>query len=439
MKVSEILVEETKLDELAFAPIGAAAIKALNAVKAGLAAGALTFPVLTTWISAALSGWTVVELVQFVSKYASDPEEITDWESFTFDLILALSPMFGGMIIKAIPDALKRKLADWVKSKILNKWRTDNAAKYAAQRSGITDPKELRKLDARERLANMKAKKKADALVNKLPNTAKAAFVSGIGLNLVHDYYTKISKLNDEWEAYKKGDPNTMFGTDTEQEALLSYNALKRQYLGEFTAVVGIGIIGIGAMKGADLIKFVGNVVGKWQGTRFVGGIFKTISLQADAAAAMTRLIAIPGFSFALFAQTESGKKFLTGSLTNIVQGLGSISAWLIDLLQAGIKEVGEKYGIKVDFKPTIAKPPADELKSKMSNKDYLASLRKNPPELRRTTDPNNPKIIYIGGVQFTDKDGYQYASDYQMNDIKVRAKNFNLPDPTAGIVKRPG
>lgn len=277
MRVNEILVEDKKqIDE-------ALPLAAL-----------LTFPAITTAISGVLAGWTVVELVQFLGKYGDDPTGWPDekWEGIFFDVLLIAVPVLGSKVIsKLIPSRLKIRAARWLKSKILTKWRQSNAAKFARKKRGVTDPSKLRKLDAKQRLANINAMKKADTLVNNLPSKVMGAFKIGIGLNIAHDYYKKISFLDEEWEQYQKGNRKTKtFGNSTQQEAVEIYNRQKNKFWGEFVTIAGAAIA---ALPAAKAVSFVGSTLGTLTGKGFVGGL---VQLPFAAAAS---LISLTGFSSA--------------------------------------------------------------------------------------------------------------------------------------------
>lgn len=65
--------------------------------------------------------------------------------------------------------------------------------------------------------------------------------------------------------------------------------------------------------------------------------------------------------------------------------------------------------------------------------------LDTTPSSLMVGTDPNNPKIKVVGGVKITDAQGYQSVGDSYLNGIRNSFRVAGLPDPTAGIPKKPG
>lgn len=424
MKVNEILIENKKqINELAPVLIGGVGIGTIMAA-----------------ISALLAGWTLVELIQFISKYNEDPDQITDneWDNLLFDILLIVIPAGGGKLVKKlIPDSVKTRLSNWLKNKILTRYRELNRAKadkaVARAGGGAAVPAEVRKIRAKERLANIKARAKADKIVAGLPGKVKLAFAAGIGLNIAHDYYEKISLLDEYWKEYESGtmsDGNFFKGT-TEQEAIDTYNRLKRQYLGEFVSIMGVAFA---ALPLAKATSSVGTILGKVTGNGLVGGL---LNLGAQATAKLLQVMGNNKFSFLLFTQTKTGQALLANSLSSVIQGVGSATTYVLDLVDKFVQEVNEKLGTNIQTEPSLKSKPEDQAAAKVSNKDFIAAAEKVPFELRKSTDPNNPKIIYIGGVQFTDKDGYQSVSDYMINDIRQRAAAIKIPDPTQGITKK--
>ena len=424
MRVNEILAENKKqINEV---------VPLIGGVGVGAAMAA---------ISAVIAGWTLVELVQFVSKYNEDPDQVTDeqWKSILFDILLIAVPGLAGKAIKRlIPDSVKTRLSNWLKNKILNRYRELNRAKAdkaigrAHGRAGpprVAPPSEVRKFRAKERLANIKARAKADKLVASMPSKLKAVFAAGIGLNIAHDYYSKISLLDEYWAEYESGtmSEDNFFKGATQQEAIDTYNRLKRQYLGELVSTLGVAFA---ALPIAKATSTVGSLFGKG----FIGG---PINLGAQAVAKLLQVVGNNKFSFLLFTQTKTGQDLLANSLSSVMQGVGTASVYILDLVDKFVKEVNEKYGTNIPAEPSLKDTPANTAAAQISNKDYVAAAQKIPFELRKTTDPNNPKIIYIGGVQFTDKDGYQSVSDQMINHIKQSAAAIKIPDPTQGITKK--
>lgn len=417
MRVSEILIENRKQVNEALPLLG------------------LGIPAILAAISAVVAGWTLVELVQFISKYNEDPEQVTDeqWKQILLDVMLIAVPGLAGKAIgRLIPNSIKIRLANQLKTKILTRYRELNRAKAdkAVSRAGggAAVPSEVRKIRAKERLANMKARAKADKMVASMPAKLKAVFASGIGLNIAHDYYTDISDLDEQWAKYEQGDrTTTIFGNATQQQAIDTYNRMKKQYLGELVSTLGLTFAALPLAKATS-------VVGSMFGKGFVGG---PINLGAQATAKLLELVGKAGFTWALFTQTKTGQNLLATTLADVMQGVGTASAVILDMVDKFVKEVGEKIGVNVATEPSLKDTPDAMAANQLPNKDYITALQTIPAELRKTTDPNNPKIIYIGGVQFTDENGFQAVSDQMIARIRQGAAALKIPDPTQGITKK--
>lgn len=96
---------------------------------------------------------------------------------------------------------------------------------------------------------------------------------------------------------------------------------------------------------------------------------------------------------------------------------------------------------LSIDFTELalFARCCVDSTKTRNIGKVDPRLLDRTPSSLRLGTDPNNPKIKFVGGVQITDVQGFQSVGDNYLNSIKNSARVAGLPDPTAGIPKKPG
>lgn len=424
MKVNEIIAED-RLDE---------ALPIIGGI--GLA-GALTL------ISAALTGWSIFEIAQKTSKYADDPNSLNDddWDGLFLDVALLVVPGFAKLgraaLVKLMPKSVLRWCGGWLRKRVLDrlvKERKTNRAAYDKAMNKSPSPQKAADLKRKMATKNAKAASKAKATVDKFPDKVLNFINYGIGAAVAYDYWEKIYDLEDQWERYLAGDRTTyMFGDEPNNDKAYQQALEKRKrYLGELTASIGAAIAALPAARVVGALgKAFGSVTTGVTGSTLAGGLVK---LTGDAAA---NLIKYAGPGLALFLQTDTGKKFLQNSFVDtIVSGAGTITDATLKLAYDGIDALAKKVGIDsatAGLRSKIKDPNEDPLKADPT------LLDKTPSKMKVQKDPSNPKIMYIGGVQVTDADGYQAVGNNYLNSIKDDARALKMPDPTAGIPKKPG
>lgn len=424
MKVNEIIAED-RLDE---------ALPVIGGI--GLA-GALTL------ISAALAGWSIFEIVQKTSEYADDPNSLTDddWGELFLDIALLVVPGFlklgRAALVRLMPRSVLRWCGGWLRKRVLDrlaKERKTNKADYDKAMSKGPNPQKASELKKKLNARNAKAAARAKETVDKFPDKVLSFINYGIGTAIAYDYWKKIHELEDDWERYMAGDRTTEnFGDEPDQsKAYHQAQEKRKRYLGELTVGIGAAVAALPAAKAVGALgKVFGAVTTGVTGSTLAGGFVK---LTADAAA---KLIKYAGPGLALFLQTDTGRKFLQNSFVDaIVSGAGTITSATLKLAYDAIDELAKMVGIDnatAGLRSKIKDPNQDPLKSDPG------LLDKTPSSMKVQKDPSNPKIIYIGGVQVTDADGYQAIGNSYLQSIKDDARALKMPDPTAGIPKKPG
>ena len=429
MKVHEIITEEEQLNE--FVPI----------VLGGLGWGAAI-----TAIGAFLTGLSIIEIYQLVNKYSDEPENMSDddWDTLFIDVALLALPgaakLGKAVLMKTLPKSVLRRGGSWLRKRVLDKVKKERATNRQKVDNKIAKGVSPQKAaDLKKTLAarNAKAAAKAKATVDKFPEKLLTMLNLGIGVNFAYDYWTKLMELEDDYELAKNGDPTTKsFGTAIEYKAQLLADAEQRrkQLLGELT--IGVGAT-LARMPAAKATKFLGSIFGGVAGGRgtLTGGL---VALPFDIA---SKLIQHAGPGLALFMQTETGKKFLNNYVVAaITRGIGTLTNEAQKLLYSAVDELGKMVGVdnatggirsKIDKDQQAADAAAGAA-------NPAGLLDKTPSKMKVTYDPKNPKIMYIGGYQITDADGYQIAGDAYIKDIRDDARALKMPDPTANLKKRP-
>jgi hypothetical protein len=281
---------------------------------------------------------------------------------------------------------------------------------------------------------NAKAKAKAQAKIKAFPPKVWNAITVGIGAKYAIEYWEKLSELEDQYERWNAGDRTTeIFGAiEDKAEADRVAFTERNRLIGQLVIGVGAAVGGLAAAKATQVMgNMFGAGVKAGTGSKLAGGL---ISLTAGPAAL---LVKYAGPGLALFLSTETGQKAISSIYVDwIVSGIGNVTAKTMDLIYDGIDALAEKVGITGatdKLRSPIKDPNAD------SPGVTPAMLDKTPAKMKVGTDPNNPKIKFVGGVQITDAEGFQAVGNNYLASIKREAAALKLPDPTAGIPKKPG
>lgn len=428
MKIIEI-IREDRLDEVF--PVALAGLISRLPAIAGV-----TFPTIMASVSAAIAGYGILQLYQLVNQYGDDPESLTDddWGNLGIDLALVAIPVLGRVgkpvILKLLPDKIKKYFGKQISAQILERFRKESAtakAKYGkAARVGKSAPeraimvKQYRKAMDKARTT---ARQKLERFQTGEPiyNVIGKSFGVGVATKFFMDYWGKITQLEEEFKLAKEGNTETsLFGDDPQPEA--RFNSLKNQYLGELTLVVGTAIA---ALQVGNLIQLFNGIFGKIVGGGLVGGILK---VPGNIVAAIVKL---GGPGLAMFLQTESGQTLLKEPIVSAITGVGgALTSGAITAALSGIDNVAKSVG--VDATPVtnkLRRPAVTGVPEPQSPQDQNPAVA----NLAIKVDPRNPNIKYINNHQVTGPDGYVLPTA-PIQDIQQTARAFNQPDPFASL-----
>lgn len=409
MKVHQIISEQHQLSE------------AGPAIVPGAILGGLTWAGVIGAVSLFLTTISIIDLYRILEKNNYDTNNMSDedWKDFFINLILLSVPGAGrfgkAAIRKLIPDSFLTSAAKRAKSQV--------TAKINKSKIPMNSPKRVARL-----------KQLADARYAKLSTKVKTLFTTTGLASIVITYYIKLEDLESQYEAAKGGDTTTEIFGDSPQEELLNLaDGQRKKLLGE--AVLSIGAV-LGALTGAKASNFFATLLGKVKGGSIVGG------LLSIPAAGVSRLIGIGAASWPLLLQTDAGKAFLSNNLVQLASTYtGTITAGVIDFLYDGIDAIGKRVGVDTTgvtgaVKSTISK---DKEAAGVTAAAANAEISKIPYKFRIEKNSQNPKILYIGGVQVTDKDGFQNIGYNYKQDLSRSAKASGVADPTVGLKQKPG
>lgn len=431
MKVHQIITERKQLNE--FVPV----------ILGGMGfAGAMAV------IGAFLTGLSIYELTKMLSKYNNDPESLTDgdWDNILIDLSLLALPgaarLGRSAFVKALPRSVVRRASSSIRKTALDKMakQKDTAtAKYGSAVQAGKTSQQAGKMQQKLIKASAASRKKAQAKIKSFPNKVYTAISLGIGTKYALDYWEKIIELEDQYAKWQAGDRATeLFGAEESKEQVdrMAYEHRTR-LIGQLTtgvlAAVASGPLSKGTAAGG---KALGSIFGFLSGSKLVGG------LVALPVTVVSKLIKYAGPGLTLFLTTETGQKALGYAYVDmIMQGIGKVTEKTLNAIYNGVDALAKKVGID-GATDALRSPIKDPTPSTVTNPDGSVVPRlldKTPSSLKVGTDPNNPKIKFVGGVQITDAQGFQSVGDNYLNSIKNSARVAKLPDPTAGIPKKPG
>lgn len=430
MKVHQIISERQQLNE--FVPV---------------MLGGLGFVGAMSVIGAFITGMSIIELYRTLSKYNEDPDSISDddWDNVFIDLSLLALPgaarLGRAAFVKILPRSVVRKGSAAVRKKVYEKLAKDKKAadtKYGTAAQAGKTPQQAAKMQQKLKTISAKARAKAQAKVKSFPPKVWNAITAGIGTKYAVEYWEKLSELEDQYERWVAGDRTTEIFAQIQDKAEADRVAFeeRNRLIGQL--VIGVGAA-VGGLTAAKLTQTMGNLFGKGvsagTGSKLAGGL---ISLTAGPAAL---LVKYAGPGLALFLSTETGQKAMQSVYVDwITSGVGNVTAKTMDVIYDGIDALANKAG--VTGAAVTRSPIKDPTPSTVTNPDGSVVPRlldKTPSSLMVGTDPNNPKIKVVGGVKITDAQGFQSVGDNYLNGIKNSARVAKLPDPTAGIPKKPG
>jgi hypothetical protein len=431
MKVYQIISERKQLNE--FVPV----------ILGGMGfAGAMAV------IGAFLTGLSIYELTKMLSKYNNDPESLTDddWDNILIDLSLLALPgaarLGRAALVKVLPRSMVRKGSAMIKKKALDRMKKERATatqKYGSAAQAGKTPQQAAKMQQKLIKASAASRKKAQAKIKSFPPKLYSAISLGIGTKYALDYWEKIIELEDQYAKWQAGDRATeIFGAEESKEEVdrIAYD-VRTRLIGQLTTGVLAAVASGPLAKVTDVGgKVLGSMLGFISGGMLKGGL---ISVPATIAA---KLIKFAGPGLTLFLTTETGQKFLGFAFVDmIMQGIGKVTEKTLNSIYDVVDELAKKAGID-GATDALRSPIKDPKPSTVTNPDGSVVPRlldKTPSSLKVGTDPNNPKIKFVGGVQITDAQGFQAVGDNYLNDIKNNSRVAKMPDPTAGIPKKPG
>lgn len=409
MKVNQILTEKSQLNE-AFMLLG------------------LTWPMILSGITALIKGMTAYELYNILNKYDFNFNKVLsgdDLNEVLIDIIILVIPGGGqatrAVISKLIPTKLKTAGANFLAARLAPRMKELKALKDAELKAaGRLGTKASRTAAKAAALAKYEAA--ATAAYSKLNGKLLTALGAIAAAPLAKSHIAELYDIEAQAKLAKAGDKTTkLFGTtDPSKIDELAWEH-RQKILGELTLGITAAVAGASAANKTKAIsQFIGNVAGGG----LVGGLIK---LGGSATAALLKL----GPALPLLALTDAGEKFLANaSVETLTRGVGKVTSVTMELLYKAIEAAAKKVGLDATGLTGAVKtqltPPASKLSST------------GPREVSVETDPSNPKIMYIGGVQVTDDRGFQSVGDIYLNSIKQKARALNTPDPTVTIKKDP-
>lgn len=452
MKAYEILAERQQLNE--FAPL----------VIGGLA---VTWGVVLTTVSTALTAYGAYETYQFMQKRQFNIDNMTDedWDVLSIDLALMLVPGLAKIgksaLTKYLPASFKSKLVNIVKPLVQKKMtpevraqlakdlRVNSAARKSALSKGPITAEDLAKFakaDANAKAAALKA-------MSRFNVSAKAVIeMAGVGY-AANNYWTAMKHLEADYNlelatpgtsqhfAAAKGDQGT---------AATMFREASDIALGTLVAEVGVLIVpGFGAKFFTGLGKATSGVLG-WipvvgGPARLAGGTSKLIG---KILAAVNKPLATTAGKAGLAARgtalvwldTADGKEFLKN---NIVAGiLGFTGATARKFLEAAGK-FAEKFGITAISKAVSTVTKGDIKPNTPASGTSGQATADNPAGtpwfLTVTRDSSNPKKIFINNIPVTSDDGYLIpGGKVHFDEIARDAARYSLPNPIERLGLKP-
>jgi len=395
----------------------------------------LTIPAILSAISTFMLGLSLMDIYAFVKKYNQDPNALTDedWQNVFFDVAFAAVPLLGRAgrsIAGMMPAAVRKKAGDWMRGRIAERLRKDlekNDLKYGAVPQGNAVGQLAKDRLAKKHAAGVtRANRRADRRLARLQNQTKIWSVIGWGVavDVIRDYYYKMSDLETQYQQYVGGDRETqLFGDRPPSEAYALADQLRTKYVGELGVMVATSVA---SMTVARRVKAFGALVGGILGNGTLGqGLVKISSGLAAA------IVAAGGPGIAVFLQTETGQKLMADAMVSlIVNPLAKMATvtWdaaipVLQLVanQTDHPEVAAQLGsVTTNIKRTEPAAPSNSM--------------------RAVSSKTNPLAKYVDGSLVTDPaTGYLLHNiPAFLTDIRDKARVRGLPDPLANIPRDP-
>jgi hypothetical protein len=359
----------------------------------------------------------------------SDDDKLNLFVDFIILFVPGGGKFTNDIIMRMMPNWVKRRgikmVGDYLKPKAeeLRRMKNANRKKYA--NTANTSPKQAAKNNKQLAKANKKLDSEYQAIgrqlaAEKLKDKAYT-LVGGIAaLPLAYTYYGKLDELDKQYTAHKNGDTSTeIFGSMSPTEAYSEYTKLRNKYIGELS----IGITAaLSRTPVAKLASGFTNLVGK---APLVGGIIKLPLAIAG------RVAKVGGPALAVLMQTESGQKFLSNSIVEVItRGVGSLTSATVNLLAIALDTALGAAGIDSNIQGAVGgqKPPPGVGQSGSPSNFYGDP---DPYGLTVYQDKKNPNIKYIGGQQITTPDGFiKNNIPATLRDIAEKAKALGRPNP---------
>lgn len=410
MLVNEI-VREQKLDEIA--PI--------------LGLGAI--PMIFSAVLAGMKAMSIYEIYDLLSKNNYDIDNMSEDDKISLFIEFVMLFVPGGgkftnaVLMKILPDWVKKKGAKMVGDHLLTKAKDLRALKNANRKTLAGDPKKLAKVNAKLDAQYQAVGKQLAA--EKLKDVAYNV-VGGLALlPMVYTYYGKLDELDKQYAAHKAGDKTTAIFKDMDPKAAWDeYNKLRNKYIGELTIGVTAALSRSPVTK---LTEGFTSLVGKLP---LVGGLIKLPLALAN------RVAKVGGPALAVLMQTDEGQKFLSNGIVEVItRGVGSLTSATLDLLTKALDAALGAVGIDANTNQSVKgqEPSPDAVK------DGPGRTKAEIVGLTIKSDPKNPKIKTIGGSPVTGPDGFllnNIANTVQ--NIKDKASGLGMPNPLDQIPRNP-
>lgn len=297
-------------------------------------------------------------------------------------------------------------------------------------------------------MATAAAAATAGILIAKFP--VLKVIEAALGGSFLIDHYSKLQELQNQYARYKAGDYKTeLFGHVSQKEAEEIAKNTKEKLMGEMA--LSIGAMTKSSSKVFGFLSKLSGGIGKAAGGLIGGKAGAMIGSKAGipfkAAAALAKLLegGAKGAIFQGFLTTDFGKEFLNSTIMqSITTGTVHIASEVADQLVATLKSLGVELPNSImpsDTGSSAQEPATTKPTTALgSNRVISDNPRWKSRPIKVSYDKNNKNIMYVNDIQITDAQGYQSTGDSMIKHIRDTARVANnIPDPTAGIPKKPG
>jgi hypothetical protein len=456
MKIYEIVaekyypIEEERLDE------------ALPLI-AGLSVGGVI-----TAISVVLAAMSFADLIKFIGKYNEDPSKISEeeWNDLFIDVMLLAIPGVAKLgrpiVVKLMRKnkftrAALTKGGKWLNAKVSDLWTKKKPAKFnqdyrqRLKQAKIDYPKsELAKNLAKSKFKAGLKLKEIGSVYNWVVNIGGSAYY-------IQDYYTNIGVLEKEWEDWVNSTKNNTPLKMPNRFADMTYSDAEAKFDSERNTLLGKATIGIVTSTGfapaffkfasgkAAMAGIAAMKTGTATGIAGGGAVAASMGIL-NAGARLMNLVAGKGPGgiagrTAIITWLETTKEGKDFQQAWAVQMLFSVTGWITDKVLAGLRiaynglrELAAKFGINL---PALS----DKLQPGGGSQKPDKELKDKEEKERAARDA---KMISVGGVSVTDRDGYLINDPTTLRIPKVQyaitqARDTGKPNPFDAIPLKPG